>query len=578
MCALRRSHPHLHRLNAHATAHRWDCKQSIEQGIGATIDGVRASQPTVPIAVVTPTVAYYEYTTRCRGGFNLEQLRDQIRAAVRARVARGDRRLYLIEGKPLVPQSGQTDSLHPSTQGMRELALNLNAQLGMAAVRWEVMTGGCPAPAGGLALRVNGLTPHGRAALYWGTLLQSRAVSGGGASGGACRQRTLMVGGAGAGEVTLEVDAAGEATAAIPSVRSHAACASTLFQVLDLYTCVSSRVGSGTATTSVAGSAAEALMLSGGGGGGSGGFSGSDGATHGSAFASMYASASALQSPPPPSAPHPPPPPPRPPSPPPPPLQILPTMRPPSYEQSFGSVATSDRFDSSSDVTVTAVDTGTGARGVATFASAVGNDGNGGATDAVDALYSPSSLSSSIGGGGGRGGGGGGGGEGSPVVSAAVAALMGVLLCAAMAWRCVCSRRRGASSSSSSSSASGTASRQRPAASRFAAATRACGGGRRSAGHMRLSCRDDDEASDQLGDAIQAAVGHAMRSGAGTHLGKGAPQRGGPGSGGGAKAGRQSSKTAAAPRAQRRLLPGFVRGGTSGGRFSRLPTSGMPME
>ena len=38
---------------------------------------------------------------------------------VRARVARGDARLYLIEGKPLLPQSLQTDSLHPTTQGMR---------------------------------------------------------------------------------------------------------------------------------------------------------------------------------------------------------------------------------------------------------------------------------------------------------------------------------------------------------------------------------------------------------------------------------------------------------------------------
>ena len=51
--------------------HRWDCKQSIEAGVGATIDGVRAKQPTVPIAVVTPTLAYYEGTTRCRGGFTV---------------------------------------------------------------------------------------------------------------------------------------------------------------------------------------------------------------------------------------------------------------------------------------------------------------------------------------------------------------------------------------------------------------------------------------------------------------------------------------------------------------------------
>ena len=134
--------------------------------------------------------------------------------------------------------------LAPFDIGMRELALNLNAQLGMAAVRWEVMTGGCPAPAGGLALRVTGLTPHGRAALFWGTQLQSRNVvgngagggggggGGGGASGGACRQRTLMVGGAGSGELALEVDAAGEATAAIISVRSRAACAATLFQAV----------------------------------------------------------------------------------------------------------------------------------------------------------------------------------------------------------------------------------------------------------------------------------------------------------------------------------------------------------
>ena len=160
------------RNGALLSTRRWDCKQSIERGIGATIDGVRGYQPTVPLAVVTPTVAYYEVTTRCRGGYNLEQLREQIRAAVRvhaqdeahlairpielelqllavdcgqgwpepvwgcpsewwlprrcvwrsqvrARVARGDARLYLIEGKPLVPQSLQTDSLHPSTQGVR---------------------------------------------------------------------------------------------------------------------------------------------------------------------------------------------------------------------------------------------------------------------------------------------------------------------------------------------------------------------------------------------------------------------------------------------------------------------------
>ena len=54
------------------------------------------------------------------------------------------------------------DGLHPNDLGMRELATNLNAQMGFSAVQYKVIK--CPP----LTLAVSGLGPDGWFDVYWG--------------------------------------------------------------------------------------------------------------------------------------------------------------------------------------------------------------------------------------------------------------------------------------------------------------------------------------------------------------------------------------------------------------------------
>ena len=114
----------------------WDC-HDIEGAIGQLIDGVRQTQRTVPIVAVTPLVAHYEGTAKCGGGNGLEALRDQIRTAVTKRSGR-DSKLYVVEGKALLPLTWMGDRLHPTSDGMRELAKNINAEMGYGALRWRL--------------------------------------------------------------------------------------------------------------------------------------------------------------------------------------------------------------------------------------------------------------------------------------------------------------------------------------------------------------------------------------------------------------------------------------------------------
>eukprot|EP00966_Prymnesium_polylepis_P250057 5780937-Prymnesium_polylepis.1 len=82
-----------------------------------------------------------------------EAIRKAISAAVGMRQARGDKELFLVNGALLLPGDYFSDGLHPDDRGMRELALNLNAQMGFAPVQYEVIK--CPQ----LTLAVRGLTP-----------------------------------------------------------------------------------------------------------------------------------------------------------------------------------------------------------------------------------------------------------------------------------------------------------------------------------------------------------------------------------------------------------------------------------
>ena len=132
----------------------------------------------------------------------------QVRRIAAARRGGGDGRLVVVEGVPLLPLELFVEGLHPTTRGYAELARNLNAALGFSPVAVAV------AACSPLVLRVRGLTPRGRYAIY-------HALDCGAAAGDVadeCAGRAMMVPRGGREEGIA--DASGAATVTLAAARS----------------------------------------------------------------------------------------------------------------------------------------------------------------------------------------------------------------------------------------------------------------------------------------------------------------------------------------------------------------------
>ena len=216
-------------------ASEWDaCKNSdVGAPFAALLATIRATQPDVPIVVVTPLVSWRDGRP-CAGAAAVtpEATRSQIGEAVRARQAGGDTATYLVDGRTLVPPSYLADGLHPGTHGMRELAHNLNAQMGFGAIAYEVVQ--CPV----LTVAVRGLAPNSWLDLYWGRHTESARLI---EEGAGCHGRSLML--EPLGKVSTQADSAGRANVIVGQVDRFDRCHSTAFQVVEGTTCTSSRLG-----------------------------------------------------------------------------------------------------------------------------------------------------------------------------------------------------------------------------------------------------------------------------------------------------------------------------------------------
>lgn len=243
----------------------WD-SCDVSGGLGLTLSNIRAGLPLVPVVVITMLARSDEPQRSPRRCVTLEDFREQLRGEVARRRAGGDQRLYIIEGAPLLSLARFGDGLHPGSQeAQADLASNLNAQLGFSRLQYSARCSPSAATRGArggargtLEVTARGLTPRSQARLVWGSQrLQNTILA------PPCEQRSVMV----AGEhLDQTADASGNAHFSVTTPLSAGAppadpaCATLVFQVLDLASCVTSRVGRGDdMSSSVAGTAAESL-------------------------------------------------------------------------------------------------------------------------------------------------------------------------------------------------------------------------------------------------------------------------------------------------------------------------------
>ena len=195
------------------------------------IDTVRR-EPELPLAT-TPTTATG----------NMRHLRDATVDEVEPRRHRPSPRPHQGPGaaRRRIP-AGEPEAT--VVAGSNELAATLNAELGVGRLGFDVL--GC---AGGVfSLRLKGLTASGEFAVFggpaterdggerMGSAIKGEALK---ALGGRCKQRSLML--------TPERQQLGRADdrgGAKVEAAAAGACDASAFQVVDLSTCVTSRVGS----------------------------------------------------------------------------------------------------------------------------------------------------------------------------------------------------------------------------------------------------------------------------------------------------------------------------------------------
>ncbi|KAL3904510.1 MAG: hypothetical protein SGPRY_011259, partial [Prymnesium sp.] len=213
----------------------WDCDVSAK--MAQFLDNIRHRLQHVPIVVVTPITRGEEGELNAKRCATLEDTREQIRRVVARRQRAGDNRIFLVEGRPLLPMYHLHDRLHPGdSSAMRDLGLNLNAQMGFSKVQYTVSPD-CP----DLKVHAHGLTPGGRSALYYGNHMVNTDIA---ASDG-CIGRTLMIGGHLKGRISRTANEMGQATFSLQDIEAGHNCATAFFQILDFVTCVTSKVGLG---------------------------------------------------------------------------------------------------------------------------------------------------------------------------------------------------------------------------------------------------------------------------------------------------------------------------------------------
>lgn len=150
----------------------WDrCLRDPSGALHSFISELRAVQSQVPVVIVTPLVSWREGKP-CSGATAAtpEVIRKQLSDVVSARRAGGDAELYLVDGMKLVPGEYMSDGLHPDDRGMKEIALNLNAEMGFARIQYEVVS--CPK----LTLALRGLEPGTWFDVYWGAPADSPQI------------------------------------------------------------------------------------------------------------------------------------------------------------------------------------------------------------------------------------------------------------------------------------------------------------------------------------------------------------------------------------------------------------------
>jgi len=88
----------------------------------AFLEVVRQGHPDTPIVVTSPILRPDAETTPNRLGATLEDLRAAMEAVARERIADGDRRISLVEGRDLIGPDDLPDGIHPGDRGHARLA------------------------------------------------------------------------------------------------------------------------------------------------------------------------------------------------------------------------------------------------------------------------------------------------------------------------------------------------------------------------------------------------------------------------------------------------------------------------
>ena len=101
----------------------WDlCSQDVGAVLLRLLAEVRSVQPDVTVVVVTPLVSWREGRP-CTGRVvaTPEAMRESVAGVVEQQRVAGDKNLYLVHGKSLVPGAFLSDGVHPNDYGMREV-------------------------------------------------------------------------------------------------------------------------------------------------------------------------------------------------------------------------------------------------------------------------------------------------------------------------------------------------------------------------------------------------------------------------------------------------------------------------
>ncbi len=101
--------------------------------LDAFLDVVRRAHQTTPVLVCSPLLRPEAEETKNILGATLSDLRSAMEHVVRARIADGDERLSLVEGLPIIDETGLADPTHPNDDGHRAIAASLGPRIARLA-------------------------------------------------------------------------------------------------------------------------------------------------------------------------------------------------------------------------------------------------------------------------------------------------------------------------------------------------------------------------------------------------------------------------------------------------------------